>query len=791
MPPLPFATTRSPARSLLLPALLAACSSTSAAPPAVDAAHDAAPDAAPAVDLPSIDAPPAPDLPPVDAPAPDAFVSTSTTCSLPVQGELALPSDRVTGTTSGLGRLNARCAGSVGPEHIYTLRLPSPSGVQLSAEASFDTVLMIRRACNDPGSELACNDDRPDGVGAFARAVLDPGEYDVIVDGFGGGFGDYALTLRTWAPVANADCGAALPLAPGAPLTGDALAGGDRGTACLTAAWGPQLYYSVRIPPGRRAVVTATPAGTPAWSAVLRARPGCATNTCFANAASPSAGAPAVLRVDNHAAGPVDYVVSVASATGLTGGAFSLAVALEDAPPLPPHASCAAARALSAGARLADEDLSAAATRLSAHCLPAAQGAVLFYRLPVPPGATGVVTATPRPGWNPVLRALPSCLSFTCLSSADAAGDDLPESIAFTNATAAEASVTVAVGARDASNGGRFDLTAAVNPAPTNTTCSAASAVSHGARLAFQNAAQGADGAPRACLPAATSPALWYRAVVPAGQTLTVRVTPVDGADVAVRVLDACGATSCLASADAGRAGVTEHLSYGNASTSERTVLLAVSGGMFHLEATVDGGYLETSVPTACDALGEGDALPGVNADESMTPAAALPFAVTFFGRPMTAYSASSNGFLQLHASVASAATANVFENVPIPTAAAPNGLVAAFWDDLVPLSGSRVQAHAFGSAPDRRFVLQWAGFAFPRDVRARLTFQVKLFEGSGAVEVHHCELAPGTDAPRATGSSATVGVESPDGAAGRQHSFNDAAALSTTRALRFTPEAP
>jgi hypothetical protein len=42
--------------------------------------------------------------------------------------------------------------------------------------------------------------------------------------------------------------------------------------------------------------------------------------------------------------------------------------------------------------------------------------------------------------------------------------------------------------------------------------------------------------------------------------------------------------------------------------------------------------------------------------------------------------------------------------------------------------------------------------------------------------------------ANRVTGESATVGIESPDGRAGRQHSFNRAMAVNTGTALRFTP---
>ena len=92
------------------------------------------------------------------------------------------------------------------------------------------------------------------------------------------------------------------------------------------------------------------------------------------------------------------------------------------------------------------------------------------------------------------------------------------------------------------------------------------------------------------------------------------------------------------------------------------------------------------------------------------------------------------------------------------------------------------------GAAPNRRFVIQWANFTVFDDQRARMTMQVKLFEGANAIELHYCTLTPGMMANRVTGESATVGIESPDGRAGRQHSFNRAMAVNTGTALRFTP---
>ena len=56
-------------------------------------------------------------------------------------------------------------------------------------------------------------------------------------------------------------------------------------------------------------------------------------------------------------------------------------------------------------------------------------------------------------------------------------------------------------------------------------------------------------------------------------------------------------------------------------------------------------------------------------------------------------------------------------------------------------------------------------------------------------IEFHYCSLVAGTgSAATTTGGSATIGLESPTGAEGVQHSNNVASSVSTANALRFTP---
>ncbi len=131
-----------------------------------------------------------------------------------------------------------------------------------------------------------------------------------------------------------------------------------------------------------------------------------------------------------------------------------------------------------------------------------------------------------------------------------------------------------------------------------------------------------------------------------------------------------------------------------------------------------------------------------------------------------------------------------------IPTSADPNGIVAAMWDDLNRVgTTSTVQAETFGAAPNRSFVVGWTGVgfwdsSFPGSVAPeRLTFQIKLIEGTNEVEIHYCDLqANGEIANAETGSTSTVGLEAQNGLSGVQHSFNTASSVNTTDALLFTP---
>jgi hypothetical protein len=287
---------------------------------------------------------------------------------------------------------------------------------------------------------------------------------------------------------------------------------------------------------------------------------------------------------------------------------------------------------------------------------------------------------------------------------------------------------------------------------------------------------------------------------VPALSTLGVTVTSASF-DPVLDVVAGPGCTNdttqaCLASANAQTGGV-ETLTWTNPATTPRDVFVVVerrSGtpGPFELALTASPAtglpYRVTPIPAACVALSAAaQSLPGALGDDVATTWAPLPFAVSYFGAPVTTFSVTSNGTLGL-GTLTSGSLASAPSNAPIPTAGPPDGFLAAFWDDLLATPGALVRAESVGALGARRFVVEWADFTLYPTAGERLTVQAHLLEGSGVLEVHLCQLsANGGNAHRTAGGNATVGLEAASGLTGVEASFQSAS-FSAPEAVRFTP---
>ena len=129
----------------------------------------------------------------------------------------------------------------------------------------------------------------------------------------------------------------------------------------------------------------------------------------------------------------------------------------------------------------------------------------------------------------------------------------------------------------------------------------------------------------------------------------------------------------------------------------------------------------------------------------------------------------STNGWLTFAGNPANAA----FANTSIPDPAAPNGIVAPYWDDLANVTACRKV-----SGPRETF--QWDGVLY--NTTTAMHFQAILDATTGTITFAYASNHA------ALGDSATIGVEDQAGAHATQHSFNTAGSIAPGDARLFTP---
>jgi subtilisin family serine protease len=156
----------------------------------------------------------------------------------------------------------------------------------------------------------------------------------------------------------------------------------------------------------------------------------------------------------------------------------------------------------------------------------------------------------------------------------------------------------------------------------------------------------------------------------------------------------------------------------------------------------------------------------------------ALPFEVPFYGGRYTKAWVATNGFLTFDRA------ADNSINREVPNSSYPNAAIFALWDDLIVDSQASVRTATLGTAPDRRFVVEWRNVAF-YDAPGRATFSAEVSE-HGGVTVHYGQLS--ADAV-ARGAGATIGVENMTATTGLEYS-RDVAVLSPNSAVAFRTSA-
>ncbi|MFB7355360.1 S8 family serine peptidase [Streptomyces gardneri] len=153
-----------------------------------------------------------------------------------------------------------------------------------------------------------------------------------------------------------------------------------------------------------------------------------------------------------------------------------------------------------------------------------------------------------------------------------------------------------------------------------------------------------------------------------------------------------------------------------------------------------------------------------------------LPFPVSFYGVDYTSLNVTSNGLVNFLAP-----RLGDYANTDLPAAAQPNGVIAAYWDDLLLDRSSAVRTTVTGKTGNRVLALSWENAALTATPSVRVSFQVLFAEATGAITVQYKDIAPG-------GASATVGVENQSGTDGLAYLY-DQNVLKSGTAIRFTQE--
>jgi len=183
-----------------------------------------------------------------------------------------------------------------------------------------------------------------------------------------------------------------------------------------------------------------------------------------------------------------------------------------------------------------------------------------------------------------------------------------------------------------------------------------------------------------------------------------------------------------------------------------RPVVLGAGGpddyGHNWIDSNEDGGptFDWTDISDTGTPVGAGD--------ETVSPVT-LPFDFSFYGTSYSEVGVASNGYLIFGGNTVE------YINSALPSAAAPNNIIAPFWDDLDPSTEGTVYTEY--DEENDRFIVQYENVAKFFSAN-RYTFQVILY-ADGSILFQY-ETMDATD-------SATTGVENADGSDGLQVAFN------------------
>ena len=239
-----------------------------------------------------------------------------------------------------------------------------------------------------------------------------------------------------------------------------------------------------------------------------------------------------------------------------------------------------------------------------------------------------------------------------------------------------------------------------------------------------------------------------------AGVTVTIEGTPIPAATT-----DASGAYR-FADVPEGEYDVSATLRGCYDAQTQHLVVDGTETLDFALPQRHDGfGYV--CRPAPFEYVDAGTVLP-LSGDDASTQVE-LPFPVTFYGETYRTAHVTTNGSLNF------LRPDRIYWNGPIPNPDPPNAALYALWDDLYVDGSASVRTELLGSAPHRRFVVEWRNVAFLADTSKRVSFEVVIAE-TGQLTFQYQDVE---DDGMEKGNSATIGIENAAGDDALAYSVN------------------
>ncbi|MEC0231628.1 S-layer homology domain-containing protein [Paenibacillus alba] len=170
--------------------------------------------------------------------------------------------------------------------------------------------------------------------------------------------------------------------------------------------------------------------------------------------------------------------------------------------------------------------------------------------------------------------------------------------------------------------------------------------------------------------------------------------------------------------------------------------------------------------------------------DDDVSGQIPVGFQFIFYGTKYDQAYANTNGFLMFKDASDECCTAR--DELPLNS---PTNYIAPFFTDLY-MSGSDVLYKTLGSAPNRKFVIQWTNMNFCCDSSSHMgTFQAILYESTNEIQMQYPTLS-GSDG--SYGSNALIGLQSYTSDPETDTYFNNYSQLTKSitekQAIRFTP---